>query len=88
MMTEAVLGKIDGEWIADLTEEMVKIPSVTMDETEVCSYYERQLVELGDRLGSGRGVTNVGFERRSVHNSRGGSRECCATGTGIGDYQD
>ena len=43
----AVLEKIDGEWIAELTEEMVKIPSVTMNETEVCAYYERQLVELG-----------------------------------------
>ena len=46
-MTEAVLEKIDGGWIADLTEEMVKIPSVTMNETEVCGYYERQLGELG-----------------------------------------
>ena len=46
-MTEAVLEKIDGGWIADLTEEMVKIPSVTMNETEVCEYYERQLEELG-----------------------------------------
>ena len=46
-MTEAVLEEIDGGWIADLTEEMVKIPSVTMNETEVCGYYERQLGELG-----------------------------------------
>ena len=44
---QAVLDKIDGEWIADLTEEMVRIPSVTMNETEVCAYYERQLGELG-----------------------------------------
>jgi len=44
---QAVLEKIDGAWIAELTEEMVKIPSVTMNETEVCTYYERQLGELG-----------------------------------------
>ena len=48
-MTElpAALEKIDGDWIADLTEEMVKIPSVTLEETEICAFYERQLVDLG-----------------------------------------
>ncbi|MFP6767513.1 MAG: M20/M25/M40 family metallo-hydrolase [Planctomycetaceae bacterium] len=45
--TQAVLEKINGEWIADLTEEMVRIPSVTMDEAAVCIYYEQQLRGLG-----------------------------------------
>jgi succinyl-diaminopimelate desuccinylase len=45
--SQAVLEEIDGDWIADLTEEMVRIPSVTLNETEVCAYYERQLGELG-----------------------------------------
>ncbi|MFP6703997.1 MAG: hypothetical protein VB861_19775, partial [Planctomycetaceae bacterium] len=45
--SQAVLEEIDGDWIADLTEEMVRIPSVTLNETEVCAYYERRLGELG-----------------------------------------
>ena len=43
----AVLERIPGDWIVDVTEEMVRIPSVTMNETEVCGYYERQLSDLG-----------------------------------------
>jgi len=45
--SRAVLDGIDGDWIADLTEEMVRIPSVTMDEREVCVFYEQQLRNLG-----------------------------------------
>ena len=44
---QAVLEGIDGDWIADLTEEMVRIPSVTMDEQKICVFYEQQLRELG-----------------------------------------
>jgi len=42
-----ILEHIDRDWIADMTEEMVKIPSVTMNEREVCVFYEQQLRELG-----------------------------------------
>ncbi len=45
--TRTVLENINGEWIADLTEEMVRVPSVTMDEAAICIYYEQQLRELG-----------------------------------------
>ena len=42
-----VLDSIDGSWIADETERLVRVPSVTLEEEEVCRLYERQLRELG-----------------------------------------
>ena len=38
---------VDGEWIARQAQALVEIPSVTMQETEVCQYYAAQLRELG-----------------------------------------
>ena len=42
-----ILKAIDGDWIADRAEELVRIPSVTMDEAAVCAAYEQMLRELG-----------------------------------------
>lgn len=44
---ETVLECIDGEWIAEQAMKLVEIPSVTMDEEEVCRCYEAQLRDLG-----------------------------------------
>ena len=44
---DRVLDGIDKSWIARQTEALVEIPSVTMDETEVCRLYEAQLTDLG-----------------------------------------
>jgi acetylornithine deacetylase/succinyl-diaminopimelate desuccinylase-like protein len=49
-MTEAVadlLKRADAEWMAKATMAMVEIPSVTMDEAEMCRWYERALRDLG-----------------------------------------
>lgn len=49
-MTDAVgraLDLIDPAWIADRALAMVRIPSVTLDEAEVCAWYEARLRELG-----------------------------------------
>lgn len=43
----ALKDAIDGEWIARQAQTMVEIPSVTMQEAEVCQYYAAQLGELG-----------------------------------------
>lgn len=43
----AVLQHIDGEWIAEQAVKLVEIPSVTMDEEEVCRCYAEQLRGLG-----------------------------------------
>ena len=43
----ALKDAIDGEWIAHQAQALVEIPSVTMQETEVCQYYAAQLRELG-----------------------------------------
>ena len=43
----ATLGdEIERNWVAEQTVNMVKIPSVTMDEEQVCSYFEAQLNDL------------------------------------------
>jgi acetylornithine deacetylase len=47
MDIEKVLAAIDGEWIAARAEELVAIPSPTMEEQEVCRAYERMLCGLG-----------------------------------------
>ena len=39
--------RIDREWMAEQTVNMVEIPSVTMDEEEICRYFESQLEALG-----------------------------------------
>ncbi|MCC7274221.1 MAG: M20/M25/M40 family metallo-hydrolase [Alphaproteobacteria bacterium] len=44
---ERLLGGIDREWIAGQTATMVQIPSVTMDERDVCTYFQAQLAALG-----------------------------------------
>ena len=38
---------VDGEWIAQQAQALVEIPSVTLQEAEVCRYYAAQLRELG-----------------------------------------
>ena len=43
----SIVDSISRDWVSDMTEEMVKIPSVTMDEHEVCLFYEQQLKALG-----------------------------------------
>ena len=42
-----VLEEIDGAWIADQAEALVRVPSMTLKEHEVCLLYERQLRALG-----------------------------------------
>ena len=42
-----MLDLINAEWLAEQTQTLVKIPSVTMDEAEVCRCYQSQLSELG-----------------------------------------
>lgn len=42
-----VLNGIDPEWIARETAAMVQIPSVTMNESEVCAYFKAQLEAIG-----------------------------------------
>lgn len=44
---DAVLDAIDGEWIAARAQELVEVPSVTMEEAEVCQFFEAQLRDLG-----------------------------------------
>ena len=44
---QSVVQSISRDWVSDVTEEMVKIPSVTMNEQEVCKFYEQQLRNLG-----------------------------------------
>ena len=43
----ALKDAIDGEWIARQAQALVEIPSVTLQEAEVCQYYADQLRELG-----------------------------------------
>ncbi len=43
----ALKDAVDGEWIARQAQAMVEIPSVTMEEADVCQYYAAQLRELG-----------------------------------------
>ena len=47
MTTHEVLEKIDGRWIADEAERLIRVPSATLEEQEVCRLYEQQLRELG-----------------------------------------
>ena len=47
MTTYGALERIDGQWIADEAERLVRVPSVTLDEREVCQLYEQQLRDLG-----------------------------------------
>ena len=46
-LQQHVLDSIDGSWIADEAERLVRVPSVTLEEEEVCRLYEQQLGELG-----------------------------------------
>ena len=43
----ALKDAVDGEWIARQAQTLVEIPSVTLQEAEVCQYYAAQLRELG-----------------------------------------
>ena len=45
--TENILSAVDGAWIAEQATTLVEIPSVTLEEEEVCRYFEEQLQELG-----------------------------------------
>lgn len=47
MTAQQVLNLVDRDWIADETERLVRVPSVTLEEQEVCRLYEQQLRELG-----------------------------------------
>ncbi|MDA0746283.1 MAG: M20/M25/M40 family metallo-hydrolase [bacterium] len=42
-----ILGAMDGAWMAEQALTLVEIPSVTMDEAEVCLCYASQLRDLG-----------------------------------------
>lgn len=42
-----VLNAVDKNWIADRAQTLTAIPSVTLEEQEVCRCYERMLRELG-----------------------------------------
>jgi len=42
-----IMDKVDKQWLAEQTLAMVEIPSVTMEEAEVCRYYATQLRALG-----------------------------------------
>jgi len=44
---QQVLNAIDAAWIVDQAERLIRIPSVTLQEQEVCRCYERQLRDLG-----------------------------------------
>ena len=44
---EDILAAIDGEWIAAQAVRLVQIPSLTMEEEEVCLCFEEQLRQLG-----------------------------------------
>lgn len=47
MTTHDVINNIDAQWIADAAEQLVRMPSVTLQEQEVCQLYEHQLREIG-----------------------------------------
>lgn len=47
VLEEKLLHAVDGGWIADRAEELVRLPSVTMDEVEVCRLFEAQMRDLG-----------------------------------------
>ena len=47
MKPRELIDRIDGSWIADQAEALVRVPSVTLDEQAVCQLYERQLRVLG-----------------------------------------
>ena len=44
---EDILAAVDGEWIAAAALRLVQIPSLTMEEEEVCRCFEEQLRQLG-----------------------------------------
>ena len=44
---EKIPQAVDGEWVAEQAEKLVEIPSVTLEEREVCRCYEGQLRDLG-----------------------------------------
>jgi acetylornithine deacetylase/succinyl-diaminopimelate desuccinylase-like protein len=47
ILWQAVVDSVDVDWVAEKTLDLVKVPSVTMDEATVCDIYEMQLRELG-----------------------------------------
>ena len=47
MAKRQVLDKIHGAWIADQAEQLVRVPSVTLQEQQVCQLYQQQLLDLG-----------------------------------------
>ena len=44
---QKLLDAIESEWIAEQAMALVDIPSVTMDEAEICLFFEHQLSDLG-----------------------------------------
>ncbi|MBT3341852.1 MAG: M20/M25/M40 family metallo-hydrolase [Gemmatimonadetes bacterium] len=52
---------IDTDWIADRAWDLLQIPSVTMEEGEVCALFERQLHDLGLKVD----VRTVGADGRN-----------------------
>ena len=44
---EELLERVDAEWIASRTEELVRVHSVTMAEAEVCGMYEQMMRDAG-----------------------------------------
>ena len=47
MTISEVLEKIDGRWIAHEAERLVRVPSVTLEEQQVCEIYQQRLRDLG-----------------------------------------
>ncbi len=41
-----VIAAVDGDWIAEQTQRLVEIPSVTLHEEEVCLYFEELMREI------------------------------------------
>ena len=46
-LIDDVMAHVDSDWIADLAERLVRIPSVTLHETVVCDCFANELRELG-----------------------------------------
>ena len=47
MKIDHVIDQITGPWIAEETLQLVRVPSVTLQEQQVCQLYEQQLCALG-----------------------------------------
>ena len=44
---DKLLALVDAEWTTLCAKELVEIESVTMNESEVCGWFEKQMREIG-----------------------------------------